>query len=53
MFCIVTKISLKFVPNGPIDNNPTLVQLMAWRQIGDKPLYEPMLTQFTDAYMRH
>ena len=26
---------------------------MAWRQIGDKPLYEPMLTQFTDAYMQH
>ena len=22
---------------------------MAWRQIGDKPLSEPMLTQFTDA----
>ena len=26
---------------------------MAWRRIGDKPLSEPMLTQFTDAYMRH
>ena len=26
---------------------------MAWRQIGDKLLYEPMSTQFTDAYMRH
>ena len=22
-------------------------------QIGNKPLYKPMLTQFTDAYMRH
>ena len=24
-FCILFKISLKFVPNGPIDNNPALV----------------------------
>ena len=26
---------------------------MAWRQTGDKPLSEPMMTQFNDAYMRH
>ena len=26
---------------------------MASRQIGEKPLPEPMLTRFTDAYMRH
>ena len=26
---------------------------MAWCRIGDKPLSEPMLTQFTDAYMPH
>ena len=25
---------------------------MAWHQIGDKPLSETMLTQFTDAYMQ-
>ena len=30
-----------------------LVQIMAWRQIGDKPLSEPMLIRPTDAYMRH
>ena len=24
-FCILTKISPKFVPKGPIDNNPALV----------------------------
>ena len=52
-FCILTQISLWFVPNGPIDNNPALVQIMAWWRIGDKPLSEPMLTRFTDAYMRH
>ena len=26
---------------------------MAWHRIGDKPLSEPMLTWYTDAYMRH
>ena len=47
------QISLKFVPRGPIDNYPALLQIMAWRRTGDKPLPEPMLTQFTDAYMWH
>ena len=46
-------ISLKFDPKSPIDNKPALVQVMAWRQTGDKPLPELMLTQITDAYMRH
>ena len=32
------------------DNMSALVQIMAWRRPGDKPLFEPMLTQFTDAY---
>ena len=40
---IPKKISLKFVPKGPINNNPALVQVMAWRRSGDKPLSEPML----------
>ena len=40
---ISIKISLKFVPKGPINNNPSLVQIMAWRQSGDKPLSEPMM----------
>ena len=51
--CISTKISLKFVPKGPIDNILALVEIMAWRQIGDKPLSEPMLTRPIDAYMWH
>ena len=50
---IPIQISLKFVPRSPIDNKPALVQVMAWRQIGDKPLPEPVMAQFTDAYMRH
>ena len=47
-FCILTKISLKFVPDGPIDNKAAPVPVMAWRQTSDKPLPESMLTQFTD-----
>ena len=40
---ISIKNSLKFVPKGPINNIPALVQMMAWRRPGDKPLSEPML----------
>ena len=50
---IPIQISLKFVPMSPIDNKPALVQAMAWRRAGDKPLPEPMLAQFLDTYMRH
>ena len=48
---IPIKISPKFVPKGPINNIPALVQIMAWRRTGDKALSEPMMTQFNDAYM--
>ena len=34
---VTIKISLKFVPEGPINNIPTLVRIMAWRRPGDKP----------------
>ena len=40
---ISINISLKFVPMGPNNNIPTLVQVMAWRRSGDKPLFEPMM----------
>ena len=40
---ILIKISLKFVPKNPINNIPALVQIMAWRRPGDKPLSEPMM----------
>ena len=40
---ISIKISLKFVPKSPIDNMPTLFQIMAWRRPGDKPLSEAMM----------
>ena len=34
---------MKFVPKGPINIIPALVQIMAWRRPGDKPLSEPMM----------
>ena len=40
---ILLKISLKFVPKVWINNIPALVQIMAWRRPGDKPLSEPMV----------
>ena len=40
---ISIEISLKFVPMGPINNIPALVQIMAWRRSGDKPLSGPMM----------
>ena len=43
---ISINISLKFVPRGPINSIPALVQIMAWRRPGDKPLSEPMMVSF-------
>ena len=40
---ISNTIWLKFVSKGPVDNNTVLVQIMAYRRIGDKPLSEPMM----------
>ena len=40
---ISIKISLKFVPRGPVNKIPSLVQIMAWRRPGAKPLSEPMM----------
>ena len=37
------EISLKFVPKGPTNNIPALVQVMAWLRPGDKPLSESMM----------
>ena len=54
------EISLKFVPKGPIDNIPALVQIMAWCRTGAKPLSEqtrdppppqcPMITHTSDSH---
>ena len=37
------KISLNFILQGTINNIPALVQIMAWRLPGDKPLFKPMM----------
>ena len=50
---ILIKISLKYVSKGPIDIKSTLVQVKAWHQTGNKPLSEPMMTQFNDTSMPH
>ena len=42
---ISIKISLKFVPKGPINSIPALVQVMALRRPGDQPLTEPMVVR--------
>ena len=47
------RMSPKFVHKDLIDNKPALVKVMAWCLTGAKPSPEPMLTQFTHAYMRH
>ena len=46
---ILTRISLKFILKGPINNIPALVQIMAWRWPGDKPLSEPMMVRLPKA----
>ena len=48
---VLIKISLKFVLKGPIDTIPSLVRIMAWRQTGDKPLSEPMMSYAADTHI--
>ena len=40
---IAMTISLKFVPNYPIDNESALVQIMALCWVGNKPLSAPLI----------
>ena len=47
-------ISLNLFPGVQfIWQKSALVQVMAWRWTGDKPLFEPVLSQFTNTYMQH
>ena len=46
---ILIKVSLRFVPKGPISNNPALVQIMAFK----KAIIWSNDGTFTDAYMGH
>ena len=51
--CVLIQISCKYPSNGLINNTLALVQIMAWRRTGDKPLSEPMMVRFPDTCMRH
>ena len=46
-FSTLIWISLRFVPKGSIDNKSALVQVMAWRLTGNKPLPEQWWTRTT------
>ena len=39
------KMSLKFLSKSPINNVPSLVQIMAWRRLGDQPLSGQMMVR--------
>ena len=43
IFLILIEIEMKFVWKGPINNKPSSVQIIAWRQTGAKQLSEPMM----------
>ena len=47
------KIALNIVSKGPINNIPALVQIMAWRRSGDKPLPEPMVVSLLTHILTH
>ena len=40
---ISIKISLQFVPRGPVNIIPALLPVTAWRRLGDKPLSDPIM----------
>ena len=40
----------KFVPRGPVNNIPPLVQKMAWGCPANKPLFEPMMVNYQFIY---
>ena len=42
-YFILIEISLKFVSNGPNNIEPAFVQMMAWCEPGDIPLYDLMM----------
>ena len=44
-------MSMKCVRESPIDDSPAMVQVMVWRQTGDRPLSDPAMAYFTEAYM--
>ena len=52
-YCIIIRISLKFVTKGPKRNRCALVHIMTCCWTGDKQLWKPKVAPFSDAHMRH
>ena len=52
-FWISNKISFRYVSKGAVDIMSAFVKIMVSCRTGDKPLSDPMMTQFTDEYMHH
>ena len=48
IFFIIIQISMECNPVVPVDNKSTLVEVMAWHQIGDKLLHEPVMVNVSD-----
>ena len=46
-FYIVIQISLKFVPEGPIEDKTALAELMDWHWSSCKPLPKPIMTKLS------
>ena len=44
--CILIQMSVNCVPVGEFDNKSLFFRVMTWRQTGDRPLPEPMMTKF-------
>ena len=54
MFILFIKISLKFVARDPINDIPSLVQIVVClAPVRHKPLSESMMALFTDVYTLH
>ena len=51
IFLLNIQISLKPVSKGQINTKPSLVQIMAWHQVGYKLLSEAMMAWFTDSWL--
>ena len=52
-YCIFIKISLKYVPEGSVNNMSSFAQVMAWHCLGYKPLPELKMNKFIDTYASH
>ena len=49
----VARIYPVFVPKSPIESSQELIQLMLLATNNDKPVFAPVMAQFTYAYMYH